>query len=164
MKGHQPLHYYYSQKLTYSSYIRIIKHVIFLFPAPPSSPRLILSGGGAPRVSEDRTSISVYWLPSLDCGGIPETLHYNIYLYDTAVDEALFEKVNSEPITQVDNVTRVCYEVPIGDPETSYGVVVVASNGATVDPDSFTDVAGVQDRFCGVLCCIRGSAFGSSYV
>ena len=89
----------------------------------------------------------MYWLPSLDCGGIPETLHYNIYLYDTAVDEALFEKVNSEPITQVDNVTRVCYEVPIGDPETSYGVVVVASNGATVDPDSFTDVAGVQDRF-----------------
>ena len=119
------------------------------FPAPPSSPRLILGGGGAPRVSDNRTSISVCWLPSLDSGGIPETLHYNIYLYDTAVNVSLFEKVNSEPIIDatMDNMTRICYEVPINDPETSYGVVVVASNGATVDPDNFTDVAGVQDRF-----------------
>lgn len=88
------------------------------------------------------------WLPALDSGGLDD-LRYNVYLYDTSLEEPFFERVNEEmEIRSVINDTSIlCHDAPIINDETSYGVVVVSANGATGDPENFTDVSEVQDRF-----------------
>ncbi len=78
------------------------------------------------------------WLPSEDTGGRSD-FHYNVYVSSSRRNN--FVKSNTAPITDV------CYTVTGLDLSTSYLIVVVAANGATDDPDTFSDVSVVQDRF-----------------
>lgn len=116
---------------------------ILWFLAPPSSPRLLLTSEGVPQVSQ--TSITVCWLPSLDMGGLDD-LHYNIYLYDTDSPAPEFNRVNSNEVLQEGggNQTSICYELQDIDTQTSYGIIVVAANGATGDPAMLRDLDQVQ--------------------
>lgn len=114
--------------------------------APPSSPRLLLTRNGVPQVSQ--SSITVCWLPALDMGGLND-LHYNIYLYDTADSDPVFNRVNKELVVQEeggDNQTSICYELRDINTQTSYGVIVVSANGATGDPMVLRGVDEVQDH------------------
>ncbi len=101
---------------------------------PPSSPRVDLSN--LPSVTGNAANLC--WLVSEDPGGRPD-LHYNVYVSGNRSN--IFVKSNSAAITDV------CYTVTGLDLSTSYLLVVVAANGATNDPDTFTDVSVVQDRF-----------------
>lgn len=118
----------------------------FLFAAPPSSPRLLLTGNGVPQVRQ--SSITVCWLPALDTGGLDD-LRYNIYLYDTTDPDSEFNKLNDEGVVQEeggDNQTSICYELEDIDTQTSYGIIVVAANGVTGDPLLLSDLDQVQGR------------------
>lgn len=115
---------------------------------PPSSPRLILGSAGSPRRNGD--TITICWLPALDPGGLSD-LRYNIYVYDTSVDDPTFERANpSEGIVQGagDDQTQICYDVEVSDTGSSYGIIVVSSNGATsvTDTQVLMNVEDVQDR------------------
>ena len=114
------------------------------FTGLPSSPRLLLSEGGIPQVSQ--SSITVCWLPALDAGGLDD-LRYNLYLFDTDSSNPEYNKVNSDGVVQEsggNNQTRICYELQDIDTQTSYGIIVVSANGATGDPERLTDVDTVQ--------------------
>ncbi len=124
----------------------MILFFVYNYIVPPSSPRLILSGSGTPRIGQN--SISVCWLPAEDSGGLDD-LHYNIYLYDTSLDNPDYLKANNEGIFQENgnSDSNVCYEVEITGENINYGVLVVSANGATGDPQSITDVGSIEGRF-----------------
>ena len=75
------------------------------------------------------------WLPSLDTGGLDD-LRYNLYLFDATEEAPEFNKVNDEGVVQEegDNQTVICYELQDINTDASYGIIVVAANGATGDP------------------------------
>ena len=96
----------------------------------------------------NQDSITVCWLPALDSVGLDD-LRYNIYLYDSTLEEPTYQKANDEGIVQEDgdSDTNICYDVSVENTDTSYGVLVVSANGATGDQEELTDVQEVQDRF-----------------
>ena len=73
------------------------------------------------------------WLPSLDTGGLDD-LRYNLYLFDTTDVAPEFNKVNDEGVVQEEGDSMICYELQDINTNTSYGIIVVAANGATGDP------------------------------
>ena len=84
------------------------------------------------------------WLPALEKGGLND-LSYSIYLYDTSLMEPVFKRVGT--VTgNFTNQEKIPFDVDISDAASSFSVMVVSVNGATGDPESFTDVQEVQDR------------------
>lgn len=84
------------------------------------------------------SEVELCWAQSADTGGRSDQ-HYNVYVSSNG--SSTFVKHNSA------GITGLCYTVTGLDLSTSYLIVVVAANGATNDPDSFTDLSVVQDRF-----------------
>ncbi len=80
----------------------------------------------------DGTFTTVYWSASLNSGGLDD-LHYNIYVHRVGTTGAMYNKVNTEPITGTSDLS---YNVPGLDGSSSYAIVVVAANGATGDPQT----------------------------
>ena len=103
---------------------------------PPSSPRIAIN---RPPVVNGAT-VELCWLQSLDNGGSPD-LHYNIYVLESGDTE--FRRVATAEPTQSD---LVCRSVEL-NALSSYSVAVTAASGATNDPQNFSDVSVVQDRF-----------------
>ena len=103
---------------------------------PPSSPRIAISR--PPTVNG--ATVEMCWLRSLDNGGSPD-LHYNIYILESGDTE--FRRVVTVQPTQSD---MVCHSVEL-NALSSYSVAVTAASGATNDPQNFSDVSVVQDRF-----------------
>ena len=102
---------------------------------PPSSPRIAISR--PPTVNGAR--VELCWLRSLDSGG-GSNLHYNIYVLESGDTE--FRRVaTTQPQSDL-----VCDSVELNG-LSSYSVAVTAASGATNDPQNFTDVSVVQDRF-----------------
>lgn len=83
------------------------------------------------------------WLPALDSGGLDD-LHYNIYLFNTELDDPEFNKVNTEPVVQENGQNNICYELEGTDTSESYGIIVVSANGATGDPPTLMNLDEVQ--------------------
>lgn len=103
---------------------------------PPSSPRIAISR--PPTVNG--ATVEMCWLQSLDNGGSPD-LHYNIYILESGDTE--FRRVVTVQPTQSD---MVCHSVEL-NALSSYSIAVTAASGATNDPQNFSDVSVVQDRF-----------------
>ena len=103
---------------------------------PPSSPRIAISR--PPTVNG--ATVELCWLQSLDNGGSPD-LHYNIYILERGDTE--FRRVVTVQPTQSD---MVCHSVEL-NALSSYSIAVTAASGATNDPQNFSDVSVVQDRF-----------------
>ena len=117
------------------------------YAGPPSSPRLVIHL--PPTING--TEIRVCWLPSLERGG-RDDFHYNIYALAVGSDQ--FRKVNDLDIlptvadqSMEDRSEPVCYNLHLMKGQSSYTIVVVASNGAVNDAENFTDISAVQDRF-----------------
>ena len=117
------------------------------YAGPPSSPRLAINS--PPIISG--TEIRACWLPSLERGG-RDDFHYNIYALAVGSDQ--FRKVNDLEILpnvadqdMEDRSEPVCYNLILTEGQSSYTIVVVASNGAVNDAEIFTDISAVQDRF-----------------
>ena len=117
------------------------------YAGPPSSPRLAIT---SPPIING-LDIKVCWLPSKDRGG-RDDFHYNIYRL--AAGSGQFLKINTEDIlpNAVDLILEdlslpVCYTLTGLKEQTSFTIVVVASNGAANDESSFTDVSDVENRF-----------------
>ena len=83
-------------------------------------------------------AVFVTWLAANDTGG-RDDFHYNIYVL--ANNSGVFVKWNVNPIDDT------FYTITDLDVSSSYSIVLVSSNGATGDPDQFTDVLVVQNRF-----------------
>ena len=114
---------------------------------PPSSPRLAIN---SPPIING-ADITVCWLPSNDRGG-RDDFHYNIYRL--AAESGQFLIINTEDILPndenqvIENQNEpVCYTLTGLEEQSSFTIVVVASNGAANDADSFTDVSEVENRF-----------------
>ncbi len=102
-------------------------------PGPPSSPGVDFDN--LPSVTGNASQFC--WLASVDTGGL--LLHYDVYVSSNNAN--LFVRSNTQPIT------GTCFTVTGLDLSTSYLIVIVAANGATNDPDDFTNIDLVQDRF-----------------
>ncbi len=74
---------------------------------------------------------------SADPGSL--ALHYDVYVSGNSTN--LFVRSNTQPIT------GTCFTVTGLDLSTSYLIVIVAANGDTNDPDDFTNLDSVEDRF-----------------
>lgn len=134
--------------LVYTNFLRIYAYN----PVPthaglPSSPRLAIN---SPPIING-ADITICWLPSNDRGG-SDDFHYNIYRLE--VGSGQFLKINTENIPPsvenqvVDNQNEpICYTLTGLEEQTSFTIVVVASNGAANDSDSFTDVSEVENCF-----------------
>ena len=108
----------------------------------PSSPGIVIDR--LPEVTN--TNVEVFWLPSQDTGGRND-FHYNVYVL--LYGSTSFERRNDEPIVPAtnDSNTVISYTIRNLNPEASYTIIVVASNGATNDGPSIGDLATVRDRF-----------------
>jgi len=92
----------------------------------------------------------VCWLPSLDKGGLND-LRYNLYIFSTDTEKPTYRRLNPpEGVVQQDgdDTTKICYKAEITGVGANYGVIVVATNGATasVDGEVISDVELVQGR------------------
>ena len=128
--------------------LSFVVHYFTFLSAPASSPRLILGSGGLPVVNGDM--ITVCWLPSLNKGGLDD-LRYNLYVFSTDVQSPTFRRLNPpEGVVQEDgdDTTNVCYAARIAGFGINYGMIVVATNGATasIDGEVITDAELVQGR------------------
>lgn len=108
---------------------------------PPTAPRI--ANKNPPGYDADCT-VKIYWLPVSDDGGNPDTLHYNVYTYDSLLDRYL--KINDQEIKGgsegKDDV--ICYEFEVESGDDSLAVVVTSASKATGDLEEIEDLSQVK--------------------
>ena len=106
---------------------------------PPSSPLVAVSN--PPQTSEN--SLTIFWRPAVEDGGNPDTLHYNIYTYDTTKQE--YVKANDADV-KPDAMSNLV-QFTLSNVDSSVGVVVTSATVATGDEETIQDLSQVRNRF-----------------